>query len=135
MKIHLIVIKLVFILLLFPVSCKSQKQKQQEDHAEIKESVTKFFEYVKNNDEKGFTNLHFYNEDTTGEFLNLNQLYEKSLVKKGKLPELKLIYEESNHGTSLGTLKQHYVRIPYYVFPDDNNKLRAPIVHLGQIYF
>ncbi len=114
------------ILLLIFSSCKSQKENEQEDQAQIKETVTNFFKYVKNNDHEKFVGLHFFNEDTTGEFLNLTQLYNQSLVKEGKLPkELKLIYEETKLGGELGIIKDHFVRIPYYVFPNDGNKLRA----------
>ncbi len=124
MKIHLIIIKLVFIFLLVPISCKSQKQQEQEDQAQIKETVNKFFEYVKYNNHEKFVDLHFYNEDTTGEFLSLTQLYNKSLVKERKLPkEFKLIYEETKLGGELGLLKQCYIRIPFYIFPEDSNKL------------
>ncbi|MFA9290438.1 MAG: hypothetical protein ACEQSF_04355 [Solirubrobacteraceae bacterium] len=113
------------ILLLVYNSCKSQKQKEIEDQADIKEVVIKFFEYVKKNDEESFNKLLAKNTNPNN-YIVLTDLYNKSLVKERKLPkEFKLIYEETKLGGELGIIKDHYVRIPYYIFPNDNNKLRA----------
>ncbi len=110
------------ILLLVCNSCKSQKQKEIEDQAEIKESVIKFFEYVKNNDEKKFNKLLEMNDNPIN-YIVLKDFYNQSQVKSGKLPELKLIYEETQFGGNLGVIKDHYVKIPYVIFPKNSEIL------------